>query len=248
MDWVSRFYERQGELAGLYSGDPGDHAVAQAARISRLAPGATRVLELGAGGDQAAAVAADGGLVVTAVELVPRAAANARRLAVDRPGMTVVEGDMYDVDLGADHFDAVVYWDGFGLGDDGEQLLLLRRINDWLADDGRLLIDVYTPWYWAVAAGRVSSYGTARSGYDFDAYGCRMINRWWDEEDGGEEAAVHQSLRCYSPPDVALLGRDAALAVTGVEAGGAVDHITGVYTPAVPLARAMSYTVTLERA
>jgi SAM-dependent methyltransferase len=191
VEWVYGFYERQGLLTGLYSGDPDDFNRGQAARIRRLAPDAATVLELAAGGGQAAAAAADDGLAVTAVELVARAAANARRLAVTRPGLRVLEADMYSADLHGARFDAVVYWDG--IGSDQDRLVLLRRIRDWMAPGGRLLLDVYTPWYWAVAAGRESSHGTARSRYGFDPYGCRMLDRWWDSEAGGESDAVEQS-------------------------------------------------------
>jgi len=45
---------------------------------------------------------------------------------------------MYDVDIGGP-FDAVCYWDGFGIGDDQDQRRLLRRIAGWLAPDGRAL-------------------------------------------------------------------------------------------------------------
>ncbi len=245
VEWVYGFYERQGMLTGLYSGDPDDYYQGQAARIRRLAPDAATVLELAAGGGQAAAVTADDGLTVTAVELVSRAAANARRLAATRPGLTVLEADMYTVDLGDAHFDAVVYWDGFGIGTDRDQLVLLRRIREWMDRGGRLLLDVYTPWYWAAAAGHESSHGTARSRYGFDPYGCRMLDRWWDSEAGGEDDAVEQSLRCYSPADLALLADAVGLRVTTVEPHGAVDYRTGNYEPEVPLHRAMSYTAVI---
>lgn len=243
VEWVYGFDERQGTLTGLYSGDPDDYYRGQAARIRRLAPDAATVLELAAGGGQAAAAAADDGLAVTAVELVARAAANARRLAVTRPGLRVLEADMYSADLHGARFDAVVYWDGFGT--DQDQLVLLRRIRDWMAPGGRLLLDVYTPWYWAVAAGHESSHGTARSRYGFDPYGCRMLDRWWDSEAGGESDAVEQSLRCYSPADLALLVDPAGMTVTSVEPHGAVDYQTGSYEPDVPLHRAMSFTAVI---
>lgn len=242
MEWVYGFYERQGTLTGLYSGDPDDYYRGQAARIRRLAPDAKTVLELAAGGGQAAAAAVDDGLTVTAVELVARAATNARRLAASRPALTVIEADMYAVDLGDARFDTVVYWDGFGIGSDQDQLALLERVRDWMCPGGRLLLDAYTPWYWASAAGREASYGTARSRYDFDPYGCRMLDKWWDTEVGGEHEAVEQSLRCYSPADLALLVGAAKLAVTTVEPHGALNYETGTYEPAVPLQRAMSYT------
>src|ERR1019366_4428856 len=175
MDWAASFYDRQGSWTGLYVGDPDDYYQAQAARIARLAPSARTVLELAAGGGQAAAAAADQGHLVTAIELVDRAARNAERLAETRPDLTIIQADMYEVDLGGNRFDAVVYWDGFGLGSDADQIVLLKRITSWLQADGRLLLDAYTPWDWAAAAGQESVYGRAHSRYDFDAPGCRMF-------------------------------------------------------------------------
>lgn len=246
MEWVPTFYERQGILAGLYTGDPDDYYRAQAARIKSLAPQARTVLELAAGGGQAAAAAADLGLGVTAIEMVDRAARNAERLAEDRPGMIVVYGDMYAVDLGEAHFDAVVYWDGFGTGEDKDQVNLLRRVHDWLTHEGLMLVDVYTPWCWAAVQGRELRYGDVRSLYGFDAYRCRMLNRWWDEKDGAG-TAVEQSLRCYSPADLSMIAGLADLLVVGVTPHGAMDYDTGSYLPPVPLESAMSYTATLAR-
>ena len=247
MDWAASFYDRQGSWTGLYVGDPDDYYQAQAARIARLAPSARTVLELAAGGGQAAAAAADQGHLVTAIELVDRAARNAERLAETRPDLTIIQADMYEVDLGGNRFDAVVYWDGFGLGSDADQIVLLKRITSWLQADGRLLLDAYTPWYWAAAAGQESVYGRAHSRYDFDARGCRMLDRWW-HEDSGEDEAVEQSLRCYSPADLALLAGAAGLEVLAVEPGGAVDYDAGTYEPEAPLRSAMSYAAALAPA
>ena len=78
MDWVKTFYARQDELLGVYTGDMADDGRRRAAAIGRLAgDGPKRVLELGAGGGQAAAATTDLGHDVVAVELVSAAAEHA---------------------------------------------------------------------------------------------------------------------------------------------------------------------------
>jgi SAM-dependent methyltransferase len=117
-----------------------------------------RVLELGAGGGQSALAAAQAGHEVTAVELVPRSAAHARTLVSQAtPGtLRVLEDSFYTLAL-AETFDAICYWDGFGVGTDEQQHILLKRIAGWLAPEGRALVDINTPWYWAKVAGRAST-------------------------------------------------------------------------------------------
>lgn len=219
-----------------------------------------RVLELGAGGGQAAAAAAARGLRVTAVELVPELAAHARALAATmsagpatggRPedgtgSLKVLEGDFYTLDPNGP-FDVVCYWDGFGIGADDDQRLLLRRIHGWMAPGGCAIIEVYTPWYWAAAAGREQHFGdgSARC-YGFDADGCRMLDRWWTE--GREAEAVTQSLRTYSPADLRLLLEGTGLAVDRIEEGGAWDETARVWQERAPLEAAMSYVARLQAA
>lgn len=273
--WVAPFYARQAAWSGGYTRpvEPADHKrVDQLLRLFQPqlgtdSPSAVpppdsrplRVLELGAGGGQFAAAAAARGLRVTAIELLPELAAHARALAAtiaagpaadphpaDRPGsLTVLEGDFYAVDPDGP-FDVVCYWDGFGIGSDDEQRLLLRRIQSWLAPGGCALIEVYTPWYWAAAAGREQHFhdGSARR-YGFDADACRMLDRWWLE--GREAEAVTQSLRAYSPADLRLLLEGTGLVLEGIEEGGAWDETAKVWRERAPLEAAMSYMARLVR-
>jgi protein-L-isoaspartate O-methyltransferase len=100
MDWVEAFYTRQNEWTGCYSGDVSERDRERVAAMERLVgPGKKRVLELGAGGGQTAAAAADVGHLVTAVELVASAVEHARELARQpRAGtLTIVQGDFYAV-------------------------------------------------------------------------------------------------------------------------------------------------------
>ncbi|MEL6342919.1 MAG: class I SAM-dependent methyltransferase [Myxococcota bacterium] len=188
-------------------------------------------------------MAVDAGFDVTAVELVPESAENIRQLAVERPRLTAIQGDFYTVPLDG-RFDVVCYWDGFGVGTDDDQRRLLRRIADeWLTDDGVALIDIYTPWSAAKSAGyRQKISELAHRTYDYDASGGRWLDIWTD----GQQT-VRQSLRCYSPPDLALLLEGTGLSLMSVTPGGGMDWAARTWHDAVPLVQAMMFTVRLSR-
>ena len=248
MEWVAPFYARQDELSGVYTGTthPQQQDRDRAERITTLLDGHTgQVLELGAGGGLSALATAQRGHEVTAVELVPHAAAHARRLIPDAaPGaLRVQEANFYTVEL-ARQFDVVCYWDGFGVGTDEDQRRLLRRIAGWLKPSGSALIDINTPWYWAKVAGQRMVTATFCREYGFDADGCRMLDHWWLPEH--EDQRVTQSLRCYSPQDLRLLLKETGLILDHVVAGGAVDYEAHVYHPHVPLSQAMQYCACLR--
>jgi len=197
------------------------------------------ILELGAGNGQFAVAAAERGYSVTVIELVPKAVEMIRDFAAkhgveDR--VTIFEGDFYEVDL-QEQFDAVCYWDGFGIGSDADQHALLRRVSDWLKPGGQAFIDIYTPWYWAKAAGIEMDIGGIMSRYEFDAMGCRMINTWWDVEIPDQKTS--QYLRCYSPADLQLLMKDLDFKLEVCDTGGEMDYEEMEYHPNVPLHRAM---------
>ncbi|MFT4974282.1 MAG: SAM-dependent methyltransferase [Myxococcota bacterium] len=240
MDWTDRFYARQAEWAGLYQGEPEAHHHDRVERLIGLAgPPPQSVLELGAGGGQHAALTADAGYTITAVEIQPRAAENARTLAVNRPGLSVVEGDFYTLSLPS-RYDIVCCWDGFGIGPDADQRRLLERMRGWLAPGGLVLVDVYTPWYAAASAGRGWAVGDAHRTYGFDAGGCRWLDTW----QRGDET-VTQSLRCYSPADLRLLLEGTGFSLEHFVPGGGMDWAAGRWVTQQPLQAAMSFTAVL---
>ncbi|MCA9876472.1 MAG: hypothetical protein KC442_01775 [Thermomicrobiales bacterium] len=114
----------------------------------------------------------------------------------------------------------------------------------WLAPTGKALIEVYTPWYWAQAAGRTMALAGAVRRYDFDAHGSRMLDTWQRADDA--ERTLTQSLRCYAPADLAMLLDGTGLRLVEVTPGGSYDAATNHYAPVAPLAKAMSYVATLE--
>jgi len=241
MQWVKQFYSKQHEWAGVCDGDVADPHRKNAAIVQRLAGGRIgRLLELGAGGGQNAAAAADLGYSVVAIELVPSGVKNAQKLASQpRKGqLRVIEGDFYEVEF-AKPFDIICYWDGFGVGSDEDQRRLLKRMAGWLQPAGFALVEVYTPWYWAGAAGRQISFGNVMRRYDFDTSNCRMLDRWWPV--GHEEETVTQSLRCYSPDDLRTLLKGTGLALESVESRGAFDAERNQFVESVPIEQAMQY-------
>ncbi len=243
MDWVKDFYSKQvkwfdipARWATFSLDNIPDRMRRYAAAVESLAgPGGKRILELGAAGGGYAATLANLGHDVVAVEIVEESAANARRLAAEvRKGkLAVVEGDFYKVEL-TGTFDIVCYFDGFGIGSDADQRRLLRRVTGWLKPGACALIDILTPWYWTSRNGEEYRIGHVMGRYDFDADGCRMLDRIWPV--GEESQAVTQSIRCYSPADLHLLVEGTGLALHTIE-----PYESERYERTVPLVEAMLY-------
>lgn len=214
MDWVKDFYTRKSEWFGP-SGIL-DHHRARAATVERLGKaGPKRVLELGAGAGGSAAATADLGHSVVALELSSLRAQYARDLAAqERAGaLTILEADFYTVEL-AGPFDVVTYWNGFGIGTDADQRRLLQRIaGEWLAPDGCILIDVFSPWQWVRVAGTEErdEESDLIQRNDFDPVGCRFLDHWWPVSNPTER--ITQSIRCYTPGDFLLLMQNIPLVV-----------------------------------
>lgn len=250
MDCVATFYARQDELSGAYTGanHPQQQDRERAELVTaHLGSPSGAILEIGAGGGLSALATAQRGHDVIAIELVAHAAAHARRLIPGgAPGtLRIIEGSFYSIEL-PEQFDVVCYWDGFGVGTDEDQHMLLRRIAAWLKPSGVALIDINTPWYWAQAAGqRITTSAFVRE-YGFDANGCRLLDHWWSP--ANEDQRVTQSLRCYSPQDLRLLLNGTGLRLEQSVPGGAVDYEANSYIPRVSLERAMQYCAHLRRA
>jgi len=119
----------------------------------------------------------------------------------------------------------VACWETFGLGSDADQRCLLRRIAaEWLAPGGRALVDVYNPARPARDAGteeRLAPLAGVPGSVEmferchFDARHCRWIDEWVPV--AAPEQALAQSIRCYSPADLALLLEGTGLALLHLE-------------------------------
>ena len=244
MDGASAFYRKQAEWGSLYRGEITAWHRHRARWVAeRLGKPPKQVLELGAGGGQDAVALATRGYAVVAVEREPLLAAHIRQLAERYPEarVRVVEDDFYRVALPLEAFDAVTYWDGFGIGTDEEQRRLLRRVHRWLKPEGVALIEVFTPWHAARSAGWQMQVGQARRRYAFDAEGCRWLDEW---SHNGE--SVTQSLRCYSPADLRLLLEGTGLRLAEIVPGGKMDYTTVRFIPQASLGEAMSYIAVLR--
>jgi hypothetical protein len=75
--------------------------------------------------------------------------------------------------------------------------------------------------------------------YGFDAGKCALTDTWWMKENPSIKTI--QTLRCYSPADLALLLEGSGLTILENFPGGFVDYSSGTYIPEVPLHQAMSY-------
>jgi hypothetical protein len=109
------------------------------------------------------------------------------------------------------------------MGSDADNRRLLQRVaEDWLAPEGCVLVDVFTPWWWIRRAGTVEQdddRGLMR-GYDFDLVGGRFLDQWWPI--GDKSQLITQTVRCYTPADFMLLVEGTGLTVeTFVVAGNA---------------------------
>lgn len=225
MNWSESFYTRQAEVPGIYTSAIYPFTTTLAARVTAHLGGPRRVLELGSGAGQFVVAAALLGHDVTALERVPLLVEHTHALS-ETHGVqpTVKQADFYTIQLPASHYHAVCYWDGFGIGSDEDQRRLLRRGAGWLASDGRMYLDVYTPWYWAKAAGNAPQMPGFSREYGFDADGCRMLDTYVPN-DGTEPFT--QSLRCYGPADLRLLLERTGLHLTELWPGGSYDVQAG---------------------
>ena len=246
MDWIEPFYTKRSEWMGP-TGIFASHR-ARAASIERYSgPGKKRILELGAGAGGTAAAMADLGHSVIAVELSPLRASFARELArQSRQGqLTIIEGDYYELNF-PEPFDLICHWDSFGMGTDADNQRLLRRISkDWLAPDGCVLMDIFSPWWWIRQAGteeRDEERGLMRA-YDFDPIGGRFLDQWWPI--GDKSQSITQTVRCYTPADFILLIEGTGLAVEMFAVDGNTFQADERSTVAHPLWDAFSYVVKL---
>lgn len=234
MEWVREFYSRSGSWWGGAEArlTERDHRRVDLLRAHGSPEG--RILELGSGYGSTAVAAALAGYVVTAVEVSDRAdftAGLAQDLAADC--LTVHKADFYEVHLDQ-RFDAVCYWNGFGVGSDADQRRLLRRIgSEWLRPGGTALIDVFNPFVWAGWDGNEEHrVPNAAAGYDhelrervrFDPVTCTVVDTWWEPAD--PDHPISQTLRCYTPADLMLLLDGTGLFLTGIAVGDDVVPVS----------------------
>jgi SAM-dependent methyltransferase len=232
--WVEGFYSRTGRWwAPEARISERDHR-----RVSLLHEHAgaqpMRVLELGSGYGTTAAVTAQAGHSVTAVEISDRVGFAAEFAGDAGAGaLTVLRDDFYTVSLPG-QFDVVCYWNGFGVGSDADQRRLLGRLaTEWLRPGGVALIDIFNPFVWARWDGDGDhKLADPEQGYEhelferttFDPVTCTAIDTWW--EAGHPDDKISQFLRCYTPADLELLLAGTGLQLTAITVGDRTVPLT----------------------
>ncbi|WP_433522777.1 methyltransferase domain-containing protein [Nocardia pseudovaccinii] len=217
---------------------------------------AGRMLELGSGYGTTAAAAALAGYAMTAVEVSDRADFTSSVARGVAPGsLTVHKTDFYEVRLDG-RFDAVCYWNGFGVGSDADQRRLLRRIgSEWLELGGTALIDVFNPFVWSrwdgdeehrVPDAAVGYTHELRERIRFDPVTCTAVDTWWESDDPDHE--VSQFLRCYTPADLVLLLEGTGMSLIGIVVEEEVVPVSEHPGLSVLLREEFEYLAVLRRA
>ncbi|MBF6175688.1 class I SAM-dependent methyltransferase [Nocardia blacklockiae] len=233
MDWVREFYSRSGAWWGKAEARVTDRDERRVELLRTHGVSRGRVLELGSGYGTTAVAAARAGFEVTAIEISDRADFTSELAGDVAPGgLTLHKADFYTAEPGA-QFDAVCYWNGFGVGSDTDQRRLLERIAaEWLAPGGVALVDVFNPFVWAGWDGdEEHRLPDAAAGYDyelrerirFDPVTCTAIDTWWEPD--APDRVITQALRCYTPADLVLLLTGTGLTLTEIVVG---EQLTAV--------------------
>jgi SAM-dependent methyltransferase len=227
--WTSR----SGALAAVdpaFAGLVDAHAEAQVDLIDRLCelPPGGRVLDLGCGGGRHSILLQERGHAVVGVDLSQEIVALAqenwetRNPGVDGPQFVV--GDMRAPPVQGS-FSVVLLMDA-SLGvfdDDAEHLRVLTAAADRLEPGGSLVIELLNPYFWAhrnltqhFPPGSVAANADILRSYRFDPLVGRVQDRITIFEDGARRVLPTQSLRCWTPPEIAGLSSAAGFSQVNI--------------------------------
>ena len=241
-NWVKPFYRRQFELyspsheISEYEWSLSNEIIEQVGKPFKT------LLELGAGNGKLARAIASSNKKVTTIELVPEIVESAKQSNSEK--VNSLCGSFYTIEL-QETFDVILYMDGFGIGTDNDQIILLERIYKWLKEDGIGLIDIYQPKYWRKVNGITMSpnMGVLRE-YGYDDQKNRMLDTWWVENRNDK---VVQSLACYTPEEIIELCEKANLEVSEIYPGGAMDYDKWVYQDNTTIDECLSYRIKIRK-
>ncbi|MGG3443520.1 class I SAM-dependent methyltransferase [Bacillus nitratireducens] len=200
------------------------------------------MLELGAGNGGFARAMSKLNVRMTTVELVSELVSFAKEHSSS--DIAIHCGDFYQINF-EEKFDVVSYLDGFGVGTDDEQLFLLKRIKDWMKEDGCALIDIYQPLYWKKVSGQEMPLSSAMRKYEYDSINERMLDHWWNPNQPYE--IVTQSLRCYTVEEISDLCTKAGLSIVEFFPGGAYDFEKRKYKELASLNECLSYRIKVKK-
>ena len=242
--WVIPFYKKQFEWLHDVETEVASYLTQEAENIEeQIGVNFKSMLDIGAGIGSIARTLDARSKDMTTLELVPELVEAARLRSPN--SIDIHEGDFYTYTF-SKQFDVVSYFDGFGIGTDDDQLTLLKRMKEWVKEDGTLLIDIYNPTYWrTIAAGRKMKVDDAERIYSYDEENCRMVDSWWHNE--RPEEVVTQTLRCYTIDEISAMSDKAGLTITGIFPGGAMDFDKWIYNETAPLFSCLSYRLKLKK-
>lgn len=201
MTSVQRFYSQTDRWWGAAENMVDATDRSRASVLSRHCAPHASVLELGCGYGTTVRACAEAGYVMTGIDFSAR---------IDRAPAgeaDFVQADFYEHRFDRS-FDAVTYWDGFGVGSDQDQRRLLDRIGrEWLGPLGVAIVEVMDPTGWSADHGldEIKRADPTR-GYrfelghrrTFDAATSIAADTWWEL---GSSTEWSQHLRCYSPAE-----------------------------------------------
>ncbi|NIK11721.1 class I SAM-dependent methyltransferase [Alkalibacillus almallahensis] len=244
-NWVKPFYKNQFHMMKhLQTYSEYDEQAAKEI-VDQTGKEFFTVLEIGSGNGNLARGLAEFNKDVMTVELVPELVEFAKENS--HPNVTSLCGSFYDIKL-PQTFDAVLYIDGFGIGEDADQLYLLKRIREWLTEDGIGLIDIYNPPYWRETAGKqmyIDSDGEVCRKYGYIHDTNHMTDTWWYTE--APEESFTQVLACYHVDEIKTMCELAGLEVIDVFSGGAMDWDEMTFNPKASLSACMSYRIKVAK-
>ncbi len=232
--WWALRYEAMASVDPAFAGAVDSHAEAQVDFVERLLGlgEGDRVLDVGCGGGRHAILLQERGYDVTGVDLSPRLLRLARRAWDDRNGSrrgpVWMPGDMRWLPA-TGPFDAAILMDhAFGIFDeDADHLRTLTSVIDQLRTDGRVVCELFNPYYWAHhnvtrhhPPGAIGEEVDLVRTYRFDALRGRVEDRVVAFGAGGRLELPTQSLRCWTPAELVSLFKAAGfrhVAVHGTE-------------------------------
>ena len=224
-DWIQSLYSSAVEWWGE-SWYEGENLKDRLDIVKKYGKG-NEVLELAAGTGETAAYLCEHGYSVTAVDLCKANISLMNKMRIKYKTLSVIEANMLELQLDR-KFPTVCIFEAFGLGSDKEQRILLKKIADeWLADDGVLVMDVYHPFMPMRSAGsklELDKLPDVPGSVDmtdytyFDPVKCRWIDVW--EPRQNKTSAKVQSIRCYTPADFLLLTENTGMRLEKLEFRG----------------------------
>ncbi|MFF2755881.1 class I SAM-dependent methyltransferase [Psychrobacillus sp. NPDC058041] len=244
-NWVHPFYKKQFEYFHDSLDDLNDYKKEVALIHEQVGKPFKDVLEIGAGSGILASTLSLTNKDITTVELVSELVEYAK--AHSNPSINILCDNFYSVRL-SNQFDLVLYLDGFGVGTDKDQLLLLQRIHEWLKDDGYALIDIYEPNYWKNVKGQqmlVVGKSQIKREYGYDDNNCRMTDTLWQTDSPNE--TITQTLACYSTDEINSLCLQAGLQIIAFYPGGAMNFNTWRFEEVASLSNCLSYRIKVKK-